>query len=138
MLKNKKLFNNGFIAITAIILLSAFFIVLFVGMFFSAAEEMERTVDKEKIMIALSLANSCAEEALNRLKNDINYDGEESINIGKYQCDILELESTEYMKTIKTEGEADGYLKRIQIEVSIQNYPELEIIDWQEVSDFTD
>ena len=135
MLKNKS--QNGFIALTSVIIVSAFVVVLFIGMFFSSTEQIERVDDREFSTRALGLANSCAEEALNKLKNDLGYNGNEVINVGTYTCDIMEFDSTDMTKVIKTKGEVNGYVKRVQIEVSVLDHPYLDIIDWRIVSDFS-
>lgn len=130
--------ESGFIALTSITIMSAFFIILFVGMFFSATEEMERTDDREDSLKALGAANSCAELALHKLKEDAAYNGNESYTIEDYQCSILDLDAEGYMRVIKAEGEASGKKKRMQVEVDLEFHPELEIMDWREVSNFTE
>lgn len=134
--KRKK--EDGFIALTSITIMSAFFIVLFAGMFFSAAEEMERTDDKEDAIIARGLANSCVEAGLNALKKDAGYEGNDTIPVGDRECEILEVDSEGYRRIIKAKGEAEEKTKRMQVEVEVEYHPEFEILDWREVSDFTD
>ncbi len=129
--------DTGFVALTSVIIINAFIVILFIGMFFSATEQMERADDREFSTRALGLANSCAEVALNELKNDLAYNGGETVTVGAYSCDILELYSTDMAKVIKTTGEVNGYKKRVQIEVDVFAYPYLEIIDWRIVSEFS-
>jgi hypothetical protein len=129
--------QDGFIALTSVIIISAFFSILFIGMFFSATEQIERADDREFSVRALGLANSCAEQALNNLKNDLSYEGDETVTVGAYTCDILALDSTDMTKVIKTTGAVHGYTKRVQIEVDLIAHPYLEIIDWRIVSEFS-
>lgn len=137
-IKNQKINEDGFIALTSVIIISAFIIILFIGMFFSAVEQIERVDSREFSLLALGLANSCAEEALNKLKNDLDYYVGESVTIGDYSCDILELDRTDTTRVIKARASVNGYTKRVQIEVNIYEYPLLEIMDWRMVSDFSD
>ncbi len=130
--------EGGFIALTSVIIINAFFVVIFIGMFFSAAEQIERADSREFSTMALSLANSCAEEALYKIKNDIDYSGNEPINIGTEEdCQIMSVDQTDTVRIVKALGEeSNGYTKRIQVEVNINNHPYLEIMDWRAVSDF--
>ncbi|MEA2092694.1 MAG: hypothetical protein U9P61_01855 [Patescibacteria group bacterium] len=130
--------DDGFVALTSVIIINAFIVVLFIGMFFSATEQIERADDREFSTRALGLANSCAEVALNELKNDLAYTGNEIVTVGAYSCNILELDGTDMAKVIKTTGAVNGYTKRVQIEVDTFAHPYLEIIDWRVVSEFAD
>ncbi len=131
--------EDGFIALTSVSLLSAFFILLFVGMFFSATESVERILDKERSVKALSLANSCAEIALNELWKNDEYGGGEMKSIHGEVCEIKDMEYFGiHGKVVKTEAEIDGQYKKIQIEINAENWPALDIIAWREVSEFSD
>jgi hypothetical protein len=143
-MKNKMYFfkkkkEEGFIALTSVSLLSGFFIILFMGMFFSATEGVERVLDREKSVKALSLANSCAEIALNELWKDVNYIGGEMKAISGDLCEIKDVQYFGiYGVAIKTEAGVDGQYKKIQVEIDTENWPLLEIIDWREVSLFSE
>lgn len=132
-IKNKE----GFIALTSVLIISAFFILLFSGMFFSASEQMERVDNREKAVKASMLANGCAEEALNSLRENIDYLGGETKTIGSYSCDILSLDRTETMRVIKAQATVGNFTKKIQVEADVQYHPDLKILDWREVTEFT-
>ncbi len=130
--------KNGFIALASVIIMSGFFLIIFVSMFFSATSQIERARDGEFLVRALGLANSCVEEALNELKHDLGYKGEEIINIGENTCEVMNIEGTDMAKIIKSQGSVGGYTKRVQVEVDIFDHPYMEIIDWRVVSEFSD
>jgi hypothetical protein len=132
-----KIKNSGFIALTSVIIMSGFFVIIFIGMFFSAVEEAGRTGGRENSVKAVILANSCVEEALSSLRNSLSYAGNEDINIGDEFCTLLVMDGTETMKVIKAVGASDNYTKKMQVEVDILNHPSLRILDWREVSEFS-
>ncbi len=134
---NFKKKDKGFIALTSVTIMSGFFVLLFAGMFFVAVEEMERVDSREGSVKALSLANSCAEHALEKLRQHVAYNGNESKDIGDDTCQILAVDGTEQMRIIKTVGETGGHTKKIQVEIGAWNHPLLVVLDWREVSDFT-
>ena len=128
--------ERGFIALTSVLVLSGVFIVLFMGMFFSATEEMEKVTNESEAIKALSLANSCIEVGLNELKNNSNYTGGENVQVDENDCEIKPVEDEEDVKILKGEGEINERIKRIEVVVDISNHPEIKIIDWKEVSSF--
>lgn len=130
--------QKGFIALTSVSLLGAFFILLFVGMFFSSTEALDRTLNKEMAIKSLSLANSCAEIALNEIRKDPDYFGGEVKTIGEDNCEIKNIESFGlYGRAIKTEAQALNQHKKIQIEIDVEQWSIIEVIAWREVSEFS-
>ncbi len=130
--------SSGFIALTSVSIMGAFFIIIFMGMFFSSTEEMDMVDGREGSARALALANSCVEEGLNNLRKVSGYSGNQTIDVGEHQCHILKVEGTESMRVIKAIGEDRGYTKKIQVEVGMWSHPALAILDWREVSHFTE
>ncbi len=107
--------------------------ILFAGIFFSALEDLENVGSQENSLKALNLAEGCLEEALNELKKDIEYEGNESFDINGFECNVHAIDSTGFFSTILTEADFSGYKKKIKAEVSTRRHPELEIINWKEV-----
>lgn len=129
--------NSGFIALTSVIFISAFFVIIFAGMFFSAVSQIERADNREFASRALSLANSCAEESLNKLKNSLGYEGDDTITVGSETCEVLEMDITDTARVIKSKGEVGGHIKRVQVDVDVHNHPYIEIMDWRTVPFFS-
>ena len=131
--KNYKLkTNNGFIALVTVLIIFA--IVLLVGLSISllSINEAQMGLRKSLSSQAYYLANLCAEDALMKLKEDINYSGNETIGIGGGSCQILPIEGN---WTIKTISNFQNQVKKIKIIVSQAN-PQMLISSWQEVSEF--
>jgi hypothetical protein len=131
--KNYKLkTNNGFIALVTVLIIFA--IVLLVGLSISllSINEAQMGLRKSQSSQAYFLANLCAEDALMKLKEDINYSGNETIEIEGGSCQILPIEGK---WTIKTISNFQNQVKKIKIMVSQVN-PKMIISSWQEVADF--
>ena len=85
---------------------------------------------------AYYLANACAEDALMKLKNDLNYNGNETLIFDNGNCTIELLEGVENEnRIIKTLGTAYNQVRKIRIEINRVN-PDTEIKTWQEVTIF--
>ena len=89
-------------------------------------------LQKSQSSKAYYLANLCAEHALMDLKNDINYPGDETINLGEGSCQILPVEG---LWTIKVSAESDNQIKKMKIIINTIN-PQMIISSWEEVANF--
>ncbi len=137
MNKFSKKKNKGFIALTSVSLMSAFFVILFIGIFFASTEGVERSLDREKGLEALSLANTCAELALNKIKDNLYYGGDEAFSVRGSICyvEAVDIYGT-HGRLIKARAEVDGNVKKIQVEVDASRWAALDIVAWREVSEF--
>ncbi len=128
----KKSSSGGFVAITSVTILSAFFIIIFVTAFFLTSEEVDRGIDNQNMLSALSISSGCMELVLEKLRDDVDYSGNEteSILFNSGKCDILEVEINGNNRTIKTKGTASSHIKHTEVVVSVENWPELVIISW--------
>lgn len=83
-----------------------------------------------------ALADTCAELALNELKKDTGYTGNQTLNLGEGSCEILTVQgSGNTTRTIQAEGNIEGVIRRVVVEVDQVN-PDTQISSWQEVADF--
>ena len=124
--------SSGFIALMTVLIIFA--IALLIGLSVSLLSIGEATMGLEKTQSsqAYFLANLCAEQALMKLKENIDYSGGETIEIGGGNCQILPIEGN---WTIKTIANFQNQIKKIKIIISKVN-PQMVISSWQEVSEF--
>ncbi|MBZ9572525.1 hypothetical protein KJA15_04290 [Patescibacteria group bacterium] len=124
--------QSGFIALMTVLIIFA--VALLVGLSVSLLSISEATMGFKKTQSsqAYFLANLCAEQALVKLKENINYSGNETIDIEGGNCQILPIEGN---WSIKVLGSFQNQTKKIKIEISQIN-PEMIISSWQEVADF--
>jgi len=128
--------NNGFIALTSILIIGALVLAVAIGVSLRSISESRMSLGEQESHRALALANLCAEQALMRLESILNYNGNESIIIEEESCDILAIEGLGNVdRTIKTQSTVSGYTKKVKIEVS-QVSPTIQISSWEERADF--
>jgi hypothetical protein len=131
--KNYKLkTNNGFIALVTVLIIFAIALLIGLSVSLLSISEAQMGLKKSQSSQSTYLANLCAEDALMKLKEDINYSGNETIEIGGGSCQILPIEGN---WTIKTIANFENQVKKIKIIVSQVN-PQMLISSWQEVADF--
>lgn len=132
---NKTRNEKGFMALTSVILITSTFVFLFVTMFFYATEEATRTLDRERVMQAYSLASSCTEIAMEELMDDFYYTGS-IYSVGGESCDVSVDNFGLYGKTVMAAGDYQGEERKIQVYLDTEGWPNMEILIWQDVSDF--
>jgi len=123
---------RGFIALFTIFIILAVLLLLGLSFGLLAIGETEMSLDKVQSSQAYFLTNLCAEQALMKLKEDINYLGNETINTESGNCQILQIEG---QWVIKTQGNFQNYVRKMRISISQVN-PRIIIDSWQEVADF--
>jgi len=123
--------SGGFIALITVLIIFAIALLIGLSVSLLSISEAQMGLKKFQSSQASYLANLCAEEALMKLKENINYSGNESIEI-EGGCQILPIEGKWIVKTISN---FQNQVKKIKIVVSQVN-PKMIISSWQEVADF--
>jgi nitrate/TMAO reductase-like tetraheme cytochrome c subunit len=123
---------RGFIALITVFIIISIALLISLGFGLLSIGEIDMGLKKTQSSQAYFLANLCAEQALMKLKEDINYQGNETINIENGSCQILQIEGQWIIKTI---GNVQNDIKKMRISVSQVN-PKIIIDSWQEVADF--
>lgn len=124
--------SKGFVGLTIVLIVLAVASLVGLSIGLLGLGEAKMGLQKSQSSQAYFLANLCAEEALMKLKENINYPGNETINIGDDRCFILPIEGS---WIVKTSANFAGQVKKNKIIISQIN-PRMTIVSWQEVSDF--
>lgn len=128
--------RGGYIALVSILIISAVLTLITLAASQLGIGQLKIAVGQSQASASLYLAQACAEAALRRLKEDVNYQGDESIDINGQTCQVLTIEGGgNQNRLVKTQSSLYGYAKKIKIEISRVN-PAIEIKSWQEVADF--
>ncbi|MCA9359019.1 hypothetical protein KC926_02325 [Candidatus Kaiserbacteria bacterium] len=115
MIKN----NEGFIALTSVLILSAIFLFITVSMATRAITVSETSVALRERDTARYLARGCVEYARLALQRTLDYRGDEVIIIGDDSCNILEIEG---------EGKSNRVVK-VEVAVGMHSYLIEEVIE---------
>ena len=124
--------SSGFIALVTVLIIFAIALLIGLSVSLLSISEAQMGLKKAQSSQAYFLANLCAEQALIKLKENIDYSGGETIEIGGGNCQILPIEGN---WTIKTIANFQNQIKKIKIIISKVN-PQMVISSWQEVSEF--
>ena len=124
--------QKGFISLITVLIILGVVLLIGVGISQLSISEAQMSLQKTQSSQSFYLANLCAEEALMKLKENINYPGDETILEGGGSCYILPIEGT---WTVKVISQFQNQIKKMKIVISQVN-PTMIIISWQEVADF--
>lgn len=120
----------------SVIIVGAIGTSLAVTLILVGVDEARTSLSVERSYRAKNLADSCAEKALDAIRLDKNYTGNETVSFGSDKCDILAVSNpgteTPVISSVGTSGTAK---RKIQITVS-QVTPKIKVLSWKDVADF--
>lgn len=127
---NKK---RAYVTLLAVIVLSSVAVVMVTASLLISTENLQANGRVRTALEAKALAESCGEIALNKLKINTSYTGNESITLSFGSCQIQTITGAgNTNRTIQTLATKDGITKRLTIVVQTVN-PTTIITSWQEV-----
>lgn len=90
----------------------------------------------ERSSIAKALASTCAEEALENLRENPDYAGNETLVLSTGTCVIRPiLGSGNTDRTVQTSGTAGTNVQKLEVKIA-QIRPAIQLTSWREISDF--
>lgn len=125
--------KNGYITLLSVIILMILAVIVI-------SYALYMSIDSQKAYLALraktqskAYAYSCAETALEKLRNDLDYTGNEIINTDGVACTIHQITgSGNYNRTILVSGNSLNHYTRMEIKLTVVN-PEPELDYWKEI-----
>ena len=128
--------KRGYIALVTVIIITAVTLMIALSVNLESMGEIKISLAKNQSSKAFYLSTACAENALMKLKDNLNYGGDETLIFNNGTCSILPVEGGgNEDRLIKVIGDVGDYTRRIKIEILRVN-PTMEIAFWQEVTEF--
>jgi len=128
--------KGGYIALILVLIVSGITLLIAISANLLGISESNMGLQKAQSSQAFYLANLCAEEALIKLKQDLEYPGNETLVISEGVCSILPVEgSGNQNRIINTIGTVSGQVRKTKIIISKMS-PKVIIASWQEVINF--
>ncbi len=130
--------QRGYVLLATVIVLGAIGFATAVSLLLFGLNTSTHNLSTEQSLKSRVLAQACTETALNSLQNDAYYTGNESLNIDEGTCEILNIENSENVYTIKSLGLFGDTYRKVKVEAervtATSTY--MQINSWQEVADF--
>lgn len=136
MFNNDKNNQKGYIALILILIVLGLALTIAISANLSGISEADMGLQKSQSSQSFYLANLCAEDALMKLKKDLEYKGGETLTFDQGNCVILPIEGNgNFDRVVKTEGNIYNQIRRIEIKINKVN-PKTEIGSWREIVNF--
>jgi hypothetical protein len=128
-----KSLKNGYIALMTMIIIGAIILISALSITFISLSQKTIMIDQSQKISSYYLANACANYALIKLQDDAGYGGNETVNVGNYNCQVGQvLGSGNTNRTINTSSAVANHITSIQVVIS-QIKPKTLIASWQEI-----
>ena len=126
--------QRGYMALTSVIIMFAILVALVLTLSLSGFFNRSNVLDVYSKEKSLALAEGCAEEALLRLADDINYAGGETVAIAEgFNCEIMPILLFGEYKEVRTRGKAGEAVSMILVRA---DKDDLTLVSWEELDEF--
>lgn len=135
MFKSKIKNKQGFmtlmsVLVTGAVALSAVLMILSMGI-----GSTQNSLTSTQGARAIYAASACAEEALQKIRDDQNFIGTENLTLGSATCEFTVQNLGGESRSIASSGSVGTIIRRLEIQIDAIS-PMINIVSWQEVADF--
>lgn len=132
-MQNKKILKqNGFVTMFSVLILGVVALAIASSVLLSGLGSSMTSSTIEKSGKAKSLANLCAEAALQEIRNSTPFFGVDTINIGSDYCIYTVVDNGAEDRTITGEGAVGTVARKVLITIDQIN-PSINVTSWQEI-----
>lgn len=129
-----KKFQSGYVALVAMLIIGAVGVVIVVSTILLGLGASRTSFTLEQSSQAKALANACAEESLQHIRDSTPYTGSDTLILGQGSCSYTVTTGGGQNRTITANGLVGTVIRKISISIDKIN-PEINITSWVEVAD---
>ena len=134
--ENNLIKKNGYVALISVIIINAVLLMIVITSAYIGITQGLNSLLYNNHLKSEGLASACGEQALMNLKDDPDYAGNETINLGSDQCQILPIVNLGgQARIIQVSSSIGGATKKNRISVGKIN-PTINVTSWQVVVEF--
>jgi len=127
--------EKGYITLLSVLVLGAIGTSVAISIILSGLNSSKTSFALEQANQAQALANTCAEEALQEIRDLTLFEGSDNIILGQGNCDYTVINLGDENREIQTIGTVGTIVKKTKIIIDTIN-PQINITSWQEVNNF--
>lgn len=134
----KKRYNHfaaGYITLMSVLVVGAIGAAITISLILLGLGSSRTGFSLEKSFSAKALANACAEEALQKIRDSGSFSGNGSLTIGSGTCNYSVTNQGGQNRMIVSSGTIGTIVRKIKILIDEIN-PTIHVTLWQEVADF--
>ena len=136
--KHKTWYNqkqNGFITLTSVLVVGAVGVAIATSLILLGLGSSRTSFAVEQSNQAKGLANACAEEALQQIRDSTPFTGSGNLTLGQGICTYTVTNQGGQNRTITSSGTVGSIIRKVKIIID-KISPTIQVVSWQEAADF--
>lgn len=126
---------NAYITLLSVLIAGAIAVIIALALMLTGVGGTQLSITVEQSLASRFAADVCAEEALERIREDGNFSGSGILAVDAGSCQYNVIRLAGQTRTIQATGTAASSTRKVLIAVN-QVLPSVTITSWQEVADF--
>lgn len=127
--------TNGYITLISVLIAGAVVLLIVTTTLLVGATISKSSLTLENSNQAKALVDACAEEALQQIRDSVNYSGGDTVTFGNGSCTYNVINNGGQNRSIEAEGNVNSISRKVKIDLDNIN-PEINITYWQDVDNF--
>lgn len=127
--------NNGYVTLLSVLLLGAVGMAVTTSLLLSGIGNSRTGLAHQHSHQARALANACAEEGLEQIRNLISYTGSGNLTLGGGTCSYTVTNQGGENRTVTAQGTMGTAVRKVKVIINDIN-PRIAVVTWEEVADF--
>ena len=133
----KKWYNNngGYITLVSVLVVGAVGVAIATSLILLGVGSSRTSFAIEQSNQAKGLANACAEEALEQIRDSTPFTGTDNLTLGQGTCSYTVTSQGGQNRTITASGTVSTVVRKVKIIINTIN-PTITVTSWQELDNF--
>ena len=127
--------HKGFITLISVLVVGAVGVAITTSLILLGLGSSRTSFAIEQSNQAKGIANACAEEALQQIRDSTPFTGSGNLTLGQGTCSYAVTSQGAQNRTITASGAVGAIIRKVKIIIDKIN-PTIQVVSWQEVSDF--
>lgn len=127
--------QKGYIALITVLVTGAVGVAIAVSLLLLGLGSSRTSFALEQSNQAKALANACAEEALQQIRDSTSFTGTGNLSLGQGTCSYTVTNDGGENRTVTASGTVGTVVRKVKIIINAIN-PAIILASWQEVADF--
>lgn len=127
--------QDGYITLISILVVGAIGVAITVSLILLGLGSSRTSFTVEQSAQAKALANACAEEALQQIRDSTPFTGSGNLTLGQGTCNYTVTSQGGQNRTITSSGTVGTIIRKVNVIINTIN-PTIAVTSWQEVADY--
>lgn len=126
--------SQGYIMLITVLVIGAVGLAMAVSVLWLGLGSSKSSFSIEQSSQVRALADACAEEALQQIRDSVPFTGTGTLTLGQGTCTYTVTNDGAQNRTITASGSVNTLVRKVKITIDTIN-PKINITSWQEVAD---